>query len=679
MKHLLQKTVLILAVLLITITSARATIYWSGTIELNGGTVINDDIFLIGDLVTIKIPAGESVTINGTISSDQSSIRKSLIIERKGSGEAPPTLRLTSPHNSFIGYTDVNGVYLILENGGNIVCDRVKLSTVFSTVNLFSKVPHPAQIRFNTDADIFFAPVLVGDDRTRLIKEGSGTVVIRALLESDFASIEAREGTLQINSLSQLNLEINAKNIHVATGAVLRFRLVIDYNPRIMVHSPISGGGNVELHGDNYGNRLHLYNTDTFTGTITVNLGLLSIYSNSSGGVPTYNNGNVTNGVALNPNISCVAGGNQYFGRIAGQQVSGSLSNNIAFNNMLNPTEETIWSSSNINGSNITAQFINTDGMLGGRFTAANNWSVENGKLPGLFGVPVDMPEHLLYFPPPQITTLSLPNGVVGNLYDYELEVTSETPVTWEVGESSLGTAYNQTLSANGDSPITWSLEDGALPNGLNLYGNGIISGSPTAAGTFNFIIKATNSFGNNVKALTMIVNAPPVITTITLPDGTIGEAYSQSLVADGDTPITWTLEGGNLPNGLNLYGSGIISGSPTMKGLFNFIVKAANNFGSHTKELSIKIADVGIADITLPQIKIYPNPTSEQLIVEHGDAMHGVTDYCIYNVTGQLIMLGQLSCKDVRCRVSTINVETLSSGIYYLNISKQTVKFVKQ
>jgi len=37
---------------------------------------------------------------------------------------------------------------------------------------------------------------------------------------------------------------------------------------------------------------------------------------------------------------------------------------------------------------------LKTDGALGGLFTAANGWTVENGKLPG-FGEAVDFPEHL--------------------------------------------------------------------------------------------------------------------------------------------------------------------------------------------------------------------------------------------------------------------------------------------
>lgn len=83
-----------------------------------------------------------------------------------------------------------------------------------------------------------------------------------------------------------------------------------------------------------------------------------------------------------------------------------------------------------------------------------------------------------------------------------------------------------------------------------------------------------------------------PAITTTTLPNGTVGTAYSQTLAATGTTPITWSINSGNLPAGLSLNETtGEISGTPTTKGTFRFTVKATNSAGSDTKALSITIA----------------------------------------------------------------------------------------
>jgi len=172
---------------------------------------------------------------------------------------------------------------------------------------------------------------------------------------------------------------------------------------------------------------------------------------------------------------------------------------------------------------------------------------------------------------PPQIVTNTLPAGVAG-------------------------TAYSEQLAATGTAPITWSLESGTLPAGLTISTAGIISGTPIASGTSNFTVKATNSVGNDTKALAITVTAPPVITTTTLPGCVIGTAYNQTLTATGTAPITWSLESGNLPNDVTLSAEGVISGTPTTAGDFNFTVKATNSAGSDTKVLSITVTTSAVA-----------------------------------------------------------------------------------
>ena len=90
-------------------------------------------------------------------------------------------------------------------------------------------------------------------------------------------------------------------------------------------------------------------------------------------------------------------------------------------------------------------------------------------------------------------------------------------------------------------------------------------------------------------------------ITTDTLPDGKVGETYSQTLTADGTAPITWSIENGGLPTGLSLNkDTGEISGTPTADGTAKFTVKAENSVGSDTKELSITITKAAPAEFTI-------------------------------------------------------------------------------
>jgi hypothetical protein len=107
---------------------------------------------------------------------------------------------------------------------------------------------------------------------------------------------------------------------------------------------------------------------------------------NRVGGIAGYiNAGNmVKNNAALNPSVVGVS----YVGRISCYGSSSILSNNVAFAGGATLTGK--------DGLNITAAEILADGTLGGRFTAANGWTVQNGKLPG-FGKAVEMPEHILF------------------------------------------------------------------------------------------------------------------------------------------------------------------------------------------------------------------------------------------------------------------------------------------
>jgi len=109
-----------------------------------------------------------------------------------------------------------------------------------------------------------------------------------------------------------------------------------------------------------------------------------------------------------------------------------------------------------------------------------------------------------------------------------------------------------------------------------------------------------------------------PTITTTSLPNGTVGTAYSQTLQAIGDTPITWSVSAGSLPGGLNLSATtGMISGTPTANGTFNFTIRAANAVGSDTKALSITINAAPVVNAATPVISSQP----QYVTVKVGDA----------------------------------------------------------
>ncbi len=51
-----------------------------------------------------------------------------------------------------------------------------------------------------------------------------------------------------------------------------------------------------------------------------------------------------------------------------------------------------------------------------------------------------------------------------------------------------VSTAYTDTLTATGGTtPYTWSVNAGSLPPGITLTSAGVLTGTPTAAGSYTF------------------------------------------------------------------------------------------------------------------------------------------------------------------------------------------------
>lgn len=73
-----------------------------------------------------------------------------------------------------------------------------------------------------------------------------------------------------------------------------------------------------------------------------------------------------------------------------------------------------------------------------------------------------------------------------------------------------------------------------------------------------------------------------PTITTTTLPNGGQGASYNETIVvSSGDAPLTLSVLSGSLPTGLTLNAStGVISGTATVQGVYNFTVRVTDSDG---------------------------------------------------------------------------------------------------
>lgn len=226
-------------------------------------------------------------------------------------------------------------------------------------------------------------------------------------------------------------------------------------------------------------------------------------------------------------------------------------------------------------------------------------WSVSAGSLPGGLslssGVISGMPTTIGTFSFTMKVTDSVGASATANLSIGITTAPVITTSTLPAGEVSI--AYSQTLAVSGGvAPYTWSITTGALPAGLSLAAStGVISGMPTASGSFTFTIQVADSQAATATAnLSITVAAVPIITTAALPDGKVSIAYSQTLAVSGGTsPYTWSVSSGSLPAGLTLSVAGVISGMPTAPaGTATFAVKVTDAMGvAITANLQIVVA----------------------------------------------------------------------------------------
>jgi Putative Ig domain len=175
-----------------------------------------------------------------------------------------------------------------------------------------------------------------------------------------------------------------------------------------------------------------------------------------------------------------------------------------------------------------------------------------------------------------------------------QLTVVVATPAlafaTTSLRAATQGTKYATTLQATGGTPsYGFSISSGKLPAGITMSSAGVVSGTPTASGTFPVTVAVKDSSSPNLtksESLSMVVTATKTtasaltITSSTLAAGTDGAAYSSQLKASGGTPAyTWSITSGKLPAGLTLAATtGMISGTPSVTGTSSFTAAVTDN-----------------------------------------------------------------------------------------------------
>ncbi len=165
--------------------------------------------------------------------------------------------------------------------------------------------------------------------------------------------------------------------------------------------------------------------------------------------------------------------------------------------------------------------------------------------------------------PPPVITSALAANAMANAVFQYQ-------------------------ITASG-SPTNYSAT--GLPPGLSVGSDGLISGTPTTAGTYSVLLTAGNAGGDGTATLLLTVNPNPNAPVISGPfavTAAVGVSFNYQITASNN-PTAYVASG--LPAGLSIDPlTGLISGTPTAAGNSSVSITASNASGSDTETLTISV-----------------------------------------------------------------------------------------
>jgi hypothetical protein len=185
------------------------------------------------------------------------------------------------------------------------------------------------------------------------------------------------------------------------------------------------------------------------------------------------------------------------------------------------------------------------------------------------------------------------------NINYFNLTAIASAPVisSAATATATTGTAFSYTIAAS-NTPTSFGAA--LLPAGLSINtSTGVISGTPTTAGTYPVTLTATNTAGSGTKQLTITVSSAivvPVVSSAATATGTVGSAFSYTITAS-NTPTSYAATG--LPAGITVNTTtGVVSGVPTTSGTFTANVSAINAGGTGNKQVTITVSSGVVAPV---------------------------------------------------------------------------------
>ncbi|HMY76512.1 MAG TPA: putative Ig domain-containing protein, partial [Blastocatellia bacterium] len=322
----------------------------------------------------------------------------------------------------------------------------------------------------------------------------------------------------------------------------------------------------------------------------------------------------------------------------------------------------------------VNAAFSQTFTQTGG--VGATTFSLNSGPLPtGLTlstgGLLSGTPTQRGSFPIVIKATDS--NGCFGNGATYILAINCPTislnPGTLPNGQ--MGATYNQPITASGGvGAYTFGLSSGALPTGITLSSAGLLSGTPTVAGSFPITITATDANNcTSAQGYTLVIASCPVVIVnpATASNGFVGTSYSQSFTQTGGTgTVTWS-NTGSLPGGLTLnLTSGVLSGTPTTQNTFNFTIRATDSngcFGERAYTVTISANSNGL--------QFYPLPQPVRLLETRAGLTGCTTPGAIINAGATFTLPARTTCAGIPANAQAVtgNITVVPTGGGFLTL----------
>jgi len=146
---------------------------------------------------------------------------------------------------------------------------------------------------------------------------------------------------------------------------------------------------------------------------------------------------------------------------------------------------------------------------------------------------------------------------------------------------------YSMQFTASGGGTQSWSIVPSigtGLPAGLTLNSStGLLSGTPTATGSYSFRVKVTDQTRTDVQTYSLLVIQHALEIKTGAAVGELGLPFTMTATASGGggSGYTWSLAAGTLPAGLTLNSAtGEITGTPTAAGTFPVKLAVKDNLG---------------------------------------------------------------------------------------------------